>query len=94
MARHNHPARSRSSSTRKPSGPPVDVRLWTLYEAAPKLGWSVETLRGKVARRQVPYLKVGAVIYFKAETLQRWIDEQTVQPTWTGDPRSQNAARP
>lgn len=55
-------------------GGPDTTRLWSLKEAADRLGIKVKTLRGYVYRRKVPYVKIFSGVKISEETIQRIID--------------------
>lgn len=55
-------------------------QLITIQEAARITGLSPHTLYGMVSRRQIPYLKVGRLLRFDVELLDRWLKERTVMP--------------
>ena len=52
--------------------------LLDTHEAAEYLGTSWRHIRSLVYRRQIPYVKVGALVRFKVAELDRWIDANTV----------------
>jgi excisionase family DNA binding protein len=54
--------------------------LLTIDEAAKYLGISKLTLYGWVSARKVGFIKVGRLVKFKQEQLDKWIDEHTVKP--------------
>lgn len=55
-------------------------RLISIKEAALYLGVSVHTLYAMVSQRRVPYAKVGSLVKFDVELLDRWIKQNTVMP--------------
>lgn len=54
------------------------VELLTVEEAASLLKLKVSRLRKAVFRREVKYVKLGALVRFKREHLKEWIERQTV----------------
>jgi len=56
----------------------VTVRLWSLAQAAERLGVSVKCLRGWVYRRKIGYVKVGRAVRISDETIQGIIDRGTI----------------
>ena len=64
------------------------TKLLTIVEASEYLGVSKLTLYGWVSARKVSFIKVGRLVKFKKEHLDKWIDQQTVK-AWTGPPRRQ-----
>ena len=54
------------------------VELLTIEEAANLLKLKVSRLRKAVFRREVKYVKLGALVRFKREHLKEWIERQTV----------------
>jgi excisionase family DNA binding protein len=63
-------------------------KLLTIVEASEYLGVSKLTLYGWVSARKVSFIKVGRLVKFKQEHLDKWIDQQTVK-AWTGPQRRQ-----
>lgn len=55
-------------------------RLLSNDEAAEILGISPFSLRGKVSRREVPFVKLGRRVLFRKENLMELIEKCTVQP--------------
>ena len=58
-------------------------KLLTIIEASEYLGVSKLTLYGWVSARKVSFIKVGRLVKFKQEHLDKWIDQHTVK-AWTG----------
>jgi len=54
-------------------------KLLTMAEASEYLGISKLTLYGWVSARKVGFVKVGRLVRFKQEHLDRWIDQHTVK---------------
>ena len=54
-------------------------KLLTIGEASEYLGISKLTLYGWVSARKVGFVKVGRLVKFKQEHLDRWIDQHTVK---------------
>jgi excisionase family DNA binding protein len=54
-------------------------KLLTMDEASAYLGISKLTLYGWVSARKVGFVKVGRLVRFKQEHLDRWIDQHTVK---------------
>jgi len=55
-------------------------RLLSNDEAAEILGISPFSLRGKVSRREVPFVKLGRRVLFRQKNLMELIEKCTVQP--------------
>ena len=55
-------------------------RLINNNEAADLLGISPFSLRGKVSRREVPFVKLGRRVLFSKKALMELIENCTVQP--------------
>ena len=55
-------------------------KLLNNNEAADLLGISPFSLRGKVSRREVPFVKFGRRVLFRKEDLIELIENCTVQP--------------
>ncbi len=54
-------------------------KLLTIDEASEYLGISKLTLYGWVSARRLGFVKVGRLVKFKQEQLDRWIDQHTVK---------------
>jgi excisionase family DNA binding protein len=54
-------------------------KLLTIDEASEYLGISKLTLYGWVSARKLGFVKVGRLVKFKQEHLDRWIDQHTVK---------------
>jgi excisionase family DNA binding protein len=56
----------------------VNNRLLTVKEFADAVGWKSSTVRQKVWRRELEYVKLGRSVRFKPETAHRLIEQGTV----------------
>jgi excisionase family DNA binding protein len=56
------------------------TKLLNNYEAAELLGISPFSLRGKVSRREIKFVKFGRRVLFRKEDLLELIEKCTVQP--------------
>lgn len=63
-------------------------KLLTIVEASEYLGVSKLTLYGWVSARKVSFIKVGRLVKFKQEHLDRWIDQHTVKAGSAGTAHS------
>ena len=54
-------------------------KLLTMDEASEYLGVSKLTLYGWVSARKLAFVKVGRLVRFKQEQLDKWIDQHTVK---------------
>lgn len=54
-------------------------RLINNNEAADLLGISPFSLRGKVSRREVPFVKLGRRVFFSKKSLMELVEKCTVQ---------------
>jgi excisionase family DNA binding protein len=54
------------------------TRLLTVDEFARAVGWKPATVRQKVWRRELDFVRIGKSIRFKEETLKRLIEGSTV----------------
>lgn len=52
--------------------------LLTVAEFAEALGWSPATVRAKVWKREVEFIRMGRSIRFRPETVQQLIENNTV----------------
>ena len=55
-------------------------RLIAIPEAAEYIGLSRHTLYTMVSQRRVPFVKVGSLVKFDVELLDKWIKQNTVMP--------------
>lgn len=58
----------------------MSTTLLTVNQAAAHLGVSPLTVYDWVSSRKIEYVKVGRLVRFRAQTLDRWIEKQTVKP--------------
>lgn len=65
--------------------------LLDVEEAALLLGISKHTIRAYIARREIPYFKVGAAVRLEPEAILRWRDARRV-PTLAEEFRAERAA--
>ena len=56
------------------------LKLMTIDEAAGFLNIKKSRLRRAIFRREVKYIKLGALVRFKKEHLTEWIERQTIEP--------------
>ena len=54
-------------------------KLLTMDEASEYLGISKLTLYGWVSERRLAYVKVGRLVKFKQDHLDKWIEQNTVK---------------
>jgi len=52
--------------------------LISVEQLADELGVSVRYVRRVVAERRIPYVKVGHLIRFQRDEVQRWVDANRV----------------
>lgn len=65
--------RSVSSPNRRLSA--VDApTLWTPEEVAERLGVKLRWVRRAIERHQLPFVRVGRLVRFDPETIERWIE--------------------
>ena len=62
-------------------------KLLTIDEASEYLGISKLTLYGWMSARKLGFIKVGRLVKFKQEHLDRWIDQHTIKPRPTAQER-------
>lgn len=53
-------------------------RMLTVEEFAEEVGWKPATVRNKVWRREVEFVRMGRSIRFKRETAEKLIEANTV----------------
>lgn len=54
--------------------------LLNVAQVAEAMGWKTSTVRQKVWRRQIEFVKVGRSVRFRPETIEKLIEEGTVPP--------------
>ena len=67
-------------------------KLLTIDEASEYLGISKLTLYGWVSARKLGFVKVGRLVKFKQEHLDKWIDEHTVKALPATHKRAENSS--
>ena len=55
-------------------------RLLTVQQAAAYTGLSPHTVYAMVSQRRIPFVKVGRLVKFDVELLDKWIKQNTVMP--------------
>ena len=55
-----------------------DQKLLNVQEFAAAVGWKPSTVRQKVWRREIEYVKIGRSVRFKSETAEKLIERGTV----------------
>ncbi len=60
--------------------PGVKQRMMTVEEFAAEVGWKPATVRNKVWRREIEFVRMGRSIRFRAETAEKLIQAGTVPP--------------
>jgi excisionase family DNA binding protein len=58
--------------------PNAQTRLLTIDQAAVVLGLKPKTLYQRIWRRQIEHVKLGRNVRFRADVLERMIEESTV----------------
>ena len=56
----------------------MDKKLLTIEEVADYLNVKVSWVRSAIFRREIPYLKVGSLVRFRAKELHEWIEKNSV----------------
>jgi excisionase family DNA binding protein len=64
----------------KEQEPTTMQRLVSIKEAAVYTGLSPHTIYTMVSQRRIPFVKVGRLVKFDLELLDKWIKQQTVMP--------------
>ena len=65
-------------------------KLLTIDEASEYLGISKLTLYGWVSARKLAFVKVGRLVKFKQDQLDKWIDQHTVKARVTTEDPCKN----
>jgi excisionase family DNA binding protein len=68
-----------TGSGQEPSGEVMD-KLLNVEEFAEAVGWKPATVRQKVWRREIEFVRMGRSIRFKPETAEKLIERGTVPP--------------
>ncbi len=69
-------------------------KLLTMDEASEYLGISKLTLYGWVSARKVAFVKVGRLVKFRQDQLDRWIDQHTVKARLATEDHLENRSVP
>jgi len=69
---------ARGGFTRKRGNSVQAKGLLTVAEFAELTGWRTSTVRQKVWRREIEFVRMGRCIRFRPETVERLIEEGTV----------------
>ena len=56
----------------------MNNKLLTVQEFAAAVGWKPSTVRQKIWRRELEYVKLGRSVRFKPETAEKLIERGTV----------------
>jgi excisionase family DNA binding protein len=54
--------------------------LWDIDQTAHFLNTSKHTIRGKVSRKEIPYVKIGRRCFFRPEDIEEWVQTNCVEP--------------
>jgi excisionase family DNA binding protein len=55
-------------------------RLLSVHEVSTYTGLAPDTVYTMVSQRRIPFVKVGRLVKFDVELLDRWLKERTVMP--------------
>lgn len=55
----------------------TNEKLLTIEAAAELLSVKVSRLRTAVFRREIPFIKIGRLVRFKASDLMKWVEQNT-----------------
>ncbi|UVT21130.1 MAG: helix-turn-helix domain-containing protein [Nitrospira sp.] len=58
----------------------VSKKLLTVKEVSLYTGLATDTIYSMVSQRRIPYLKVGRLVKFDVELLNKWLMQNTVMP--------------
>ncbi len=56
------------------------MELLTVSEAASMLNLKVGRVRAAIFRREIPYIKIGALVRLNRTELIKWLDGHTILP--------------
>jgi excisionase family DNA binding protein len=56
----------------------MERRLLDIKEASAYIGLSVHTLYTMVSQRRIPFVRVGRLVKFDVDLLEKWIKQNTV----------------
>ena len=54
--------------------------LITVQELARLLGFAPKTIQNWISLRRIPYLKVGGKVFFRRESLEKWLKRKEIKP--------------
>lgn len=56
----------------------LDKKLLDIESVASLMGISINTIYSWVNQRKIPHIKVGRLLRFRPETIQKWIEEREI----------------
>lgn len=71
---------SSKSSNFSTKSHPENTLLFTVEEASKILNLKISRLRSAIFKREISYVKLGALIRFRSEDLTRFINENLIPP--------------
>ena len=61
-------------------GTAPQTRFWDKRELAEYIGISIYTINAWVSQKRIPHIKLGRRILFDMKDIEKWINEQKVEP--------------
>ena len=52
-------------------------------QVAELLGFKIYTIDAWVSQRRIPYIKLGRLVRFNPDEIEKWIEEKRIEPTFT-----------
>ncbi|MFH1231866.1 MAG: helix-turn-helix domain-containing protein [Planctomycetota bacterium] len=60
---------------------PMETSLWRVEDAAHYLKRTPQAIYKMVERVQIPYVKIGRLVYFHPGKVEKWVLNRVVRPT-------------
>ena len=59
---------------------PSKKKFLSIKDLSELTGWALQTIYGKVSRREIPFIKKGRNLYFEEQRINAWIMEGEKEP--------------
>jgi excisionase family DNA binding protein len=54
--------------------------LWNINQVAEQINIPKNSIRGKVARQEIPHVKIGRRVFFVPEVIEDWVKQNSIMP--------------
>jgi len=55
------------------------ITLWRIEDVAQFLGKTLQAVYKMVERGQIPYIKLGRLVYFQPAEIQKWLSNRSIR---------------